>query len=389
MKKRCERCGRTGNWLDLCNTRRGDTEHYHGFSPGGLCRDCHIDILDDPELFYPQLLDDEFEFFFSAASGTSRNVLELMEESHTLVSYLTTNNGRIGPEEHHYIDSGGNPATFLGNEGVVRPEYPDSNSDYLDYVEATASGRRDLWALRDYPVVEKVLKKFDVSVEDMQELTVDDHRDLLNQAADRDVSARPVSVLQGSSVREYLLHIDMLRDHGALTNYVGIGSFALASPDYKRDVILAVRDALPQRVDIHGLGVSLSTLQKDHVVNALSSADSGGWISQRMNAADDPAWDTDQQMALKPGVYQYLEYTKDLGEVISAAGVEATNQEASTLATYSDSESPYQRDWAQSLSGDIRRIIEDYTAGELERGAASEHPASDEQTGIDSFKSAI
>jgi hypothetical protein len=91
---------------------------YHDSRPGHFCRRCHVDALDDPELVYPQLLDEEFNFFYAAASGTSRKILKTIEESHVLVSYLTRNTGRLGTEDIHFIDCGGNPETFLSQAGA-------------------------------------------------------------------------------------------------------------------------------------------------------------------------------------------------------------------------------------------------------------------------------
>ncbi|RLM94299.1 hypothetical protein [Haloarcula sp. Atlit-7R] len=346
-----------------------------------------MEALDDPELVYPQLLDDDFTFFYSAASGTSRKVLAAMEETHTLVSYLTQNNGRVGCEEQHFVDCGGNPETFLNNTSGDL-SYPDSHSDYLNYVEQTTVSHQDRWALRDYPIVPQIQETFQMSVERLQDRTTDAHRALLNQASDRGISAQPVSIIHGETVADYLRHIDHLEAHGALTDYVGIGSFALSAPDFKRDVILAVREALSPAVDIHGLGVSLRTLQKDSVIAALRSADSGGWISQRMRADEDPRWDTDKQMALRPGTYEYLEYTQELSTLISESTSQADG--ASTLSKFTDSELSTKRDWTRSLSGEAKRAIDSYqTASQTAFAANSgESTSRSKQSGMSEYTTA-
>lgn len=343
-----------------------------------------MEALDDPELVYPQLLDDDFTFYYSAASGTSRKVLAAMEETHTLVSYLTQNNGRIGTEDQHFVDCGGNPETFLNNTSADL-SYPDSHSDYLDYVEQTTAGRQDRWALRDFPIVTQIQETFEMSVERLQDRTTDAHRTLLNQASDRGISAQPVSVIHGETVADYLRHIDHLEAHGALTDYVGIGSFALSSPDFKRDVILAVREALSPTIDIHGLGVSLKTLQKDNVIAALRSADSGGWISQRMRANEDPRWDTDKRMALRPGAYEYLEYTQELGILISESLPKADGE--STLNQFTSSELRTDRDWSHTLTGEAKRAIDNYQADSQTAFTADSGTASSQskQSGVSEF----
>lgn len=380
MREECEECGRQGPGVELCNTRRGDTEAFHGYRPGQLCRRCHVDILPDPQLVYPQLVDDTFDFYYSAASGTTRKVLKRMDETHTLVSYLTRNNGRIGTEESHFIDCGGNPATFLGNDDINELRYPDSHSSYLDYVEQTVAGPQDRWALRDFPATTQIQEAFDVDVADIQRRTTDAHRALLNEADDQNISAQPLSILQGETVRDYLVHLDQLEDHGVLTDYVGIGSFALKSADFKQKTILAVRDALSPSIDIHGLGVSLETLAKDDVISALRSADSGGWASQRANT-DHPAWDDDQVAGFRPTVYEYLEYSRELGELIQNNDLASSDD---ALGQFTDVESQIDKQWGRALSGDGKRALDEYHAGTISR-RPNEKRSGESQENIQAF----
>jgi len=380
MQKECQRCGRGGLGVKPCQSRRGDTEVSHGFRPGQLCRRCHTDILPDPEVLYPQQLSNGFEFYYAAASGTSRKVLEKIEESHVLVSYLTRNNGRLGTEEKHFVDCGGNPQTFLSQTGTA-PAYPDSHKDYVEYV-ADQTSAVDRWALRDYPVTESVKSHFDVGVEKLQQLTTDAHRELLDIAQDRQVNATPVSVVQGETVRDYLLHVDQLEDAGALTDTIAIGSIAFKSPEFKQKVILALREGLSPSFDLHGFGVSLSTLRKDGVVAALDSADSGGWLSQRTNTKH-PAWGDDQSKSLRPSLYEYLEYTKDLGEIINTQ-----------LTQRGESESLDQFLWASEtaenqssrLPGEIQRIVAAYKQEKIEgMSEPSRTQATSDQSSISAY----
>ena len=380
MRNECEECGRGGVGVNHCASRRGDTEVYHGYRPGQLCRRCHVELLDDPQLVYPQLLDDDFDFYYCAASGSTRRVLGAMEETHTLVSYLTNNNGRIGTEESHFVDSGGNPKTFLNNEAISELRYPTSHSDYLDYVEEVTAGPQDRWALRDFPVTESIQDEFGLGVVDIQRQTTEAHRELLDLAGDRDLSAQPLSVLQGDSVRDYLLHLDDLKDHGVLTDYVAIGSFALKSADFKQEAILAIREALSPSIDIHGLGVSLRTLAKDDVISALRSADSGGWASQRRNT-DHPAWTDDQQVAFRPMVYEYLEYSRSLGELIED---NKAAQSDDALGRFTDTETAVEKQWGQALSGETKRVLDQFTAGTLSHETTTS-PGGGEQPEIQTF----
>lgn len=381
MHQECQRCGRGGLGVKPCQSRRGDTEVRHGYRPGQLCRRCHTDVLPDPELLYPQLLDDEFEFFYAAASGTSRKVLKTIEESNVLVSYLTRNNGRLGTEQTHFVDCGGNPETFL-SQTAESPAYPDTHHDYIEYV-AEQTTVADRWALRDYPVTDSVRAHFDMTVEELQQLTTDAHRELLDAAEDRGVSATPVSAVQGESIRDYLHHVDQLEAAGALTDTLAIGSIAFKSPEFKQEVILALREALSPAISIHGFGVSLNTLERDGVIAALDSADSGGWLSQRANTHH-PAWDDDRSQALRPSLYEYLSYTKELGGLISDG--QAQNQNSESLGQYISRDRSVSGS-GEHLSDDTRRVVASYKNGELSSipRPSQQTQAASEQSNISAF----
>lgn len=380
MKQDCQRCGRGGLGVEQCQSRRGETEEYHGYRPGQLCRRCHIDIIPDPEVLYPQLLEEEFNLFYAAASGTSRKVLKTIEESHVLVSYLTRNNGRLGTEDTHFVDCGGNPETFISQAGAS-PSYPDPHREYVEYV-ASQTTTKDRWALRDFPVTESVKSHFDMTVEELQRRTTDAHRTLLDMAQDEGINATPVTAIQGETIRDYLTHIDQLEAAGALTDTVAIGSIAFKSPDFKQEVILALREALSPSLDLHGFGVSLKTLRKDGVVEVLSSADSGGWLSQRTNT-EHPAWDTDRAQALRPSLYEYLEYTKELGEIISTRQSQVAQTQS--LDQYQPETHTIETQTNQ-LPSDTQRVVTAYKQGKIDdMQRTAQAQARSEQSNISAF----
>lgn len=70
-----------------------------------------------------------------------------MEETYALVPYLIIKNGRICPNESHFVDS---------------------RADYLEYVEAITKGPQDRGVLRHFPVVGQLQDAFDIGVAGLQ-----------------------------------------------------------------------------------------------------------------------------------------------------------------------------------------------------------------------------
>lgn len=321
--EKCERCGQGGNWVQACHSLRGrgETTLNGRYRLRNLCRSCHIDLLPDPQVFYPELLDDSFTFFWGAASGSAQKALRKMEESHVMVSYATKNNGRIGPEDVHFVDCGGAPDSFIQGDYAETGDYVTENSKYLDYVESVNA---DLWSLRDYPCEEEVLETHGRSIKEHQDMTLNRHRELLDAAAERGIRSQPVSILQGQTINDYLTHLDSLRDAGVLTDYVGIGSVCRRNKEEEiKQIITAVRDALSPSRSLHAFGVKASVLKKRGVVDALSSVDSCAWdygVRMESQYGDGRYW-------WKAVVSAYLNYKEKVSNILS----EDTKEEQVTL----------------------------------------------------------
>lgn len=309
----CERCGQAGDWVraPIDTGGRGGTAAYHGHAPGRLCRGCHIELLPDPQVLYTELLDREFTFYYGAASGSSRKALRKAEESHVMVSYATQNNGRIGAEGVHFTDCGGAPDSFTDGDMAETGDYVTPDEDYIAYVDDVDA---DLWTLRDYPCEETVLDQHDRTVADHQRMTTERHRSLLDLAEDRGIDGQPVAVLQGKDPADYVEHFDQLREAGALTDYVGIGSVCRRhAADDIQDIVLQVREALPSRYRLHAFGVKLPVLGKPGVLDALASADSCAYdYGLMMNAIYG-----DARYAWKPILREYLDFKADVGELLA------------------------------------------------------------------------
>lgn len=249
----------------------------------------------------------EFEFYWTVASGGSHKALReafstdvdvdgkpIPNPDRCMVSYATQNN-RPWSGPSWFIDSGG--YSMMHGMG----EYDTTPREYVEYVAAIETGRDgavqsnpgvdtdavdvERYALRDWPCEPDILRKYGRTVEEHQQRTVRDHIRTLEAADDVGVNADPVAVLQGWDVRDYLRHIDMYRDHGLVTDRVGVGSVCRRNVTSQlRAIIQQIRDALPPRVSIHGFGIKRQVLEDGETVAVLGSADSGAWDHALMTA---------------------------------------------------------------------------------------------------------
>lgn len=215
---------------------------------------------------------DGFTFYFGAASGSSRKALRQLEEPNVMLNYATKNNRPWDGIDRLFIDSGG--YSFMKGMG----EYETSDETYLAFVREHAP---ELFAYRDYPCEPEILAEHGRTVEDHQQRTLARHIRLADLVDEKPPDSRPVAVLQGWTIDDYLRCIDRFEAHGVLTDYVGIGSVCRRNREAEiRRIILAVADALPSGTDLHAFGVKGSVLQYADVRSALASADSQSYEMQ-------------------------------------------------------------------------------------------------------------
>lgn len=216
----------------------------------------------------------QFDMFYGVASGQQRSALRRLEPEALMISYATANNKPWDGDYKLFIDSGGYHHMAAGTGEYDRPV-----EDYIDYLREVEP---DLWAFRDYPCEPRLLEKTGRSVEENQRLTTEAAARMMPLADG--VPGQPVVVIQGWTREQYLAHLRELESLGLLTDYVGIGSICRRNSDLEiADVILSIRDALPDRCKLHAFGVKGSVLKSLEVVKAVDSVDSGAydWAASR------------------------------------------------------------------------------------------------------------
>ena len=208
--------------------------------------------------------------YYGAASGQQRSALRRLEAPAVMISHATSSNKPWPEIERLFVDCGGYHHMMTGGG-----EYHDSDEDYLEYL---LKHRPHLYALRDYPCEPDLLEGLGRTVEDQQRRTLDHHIQLYDKVEGHTLADRAVTVVQGWTVSQYLNHLDALREHGLPMEHVAIGSVCRRGYDEEiAEVVLAVRDALPERSSLHAFGVKGSVLRFREVVEALDSVDSAAY----------------------------------------------------------------------------------------------------------------
>lgn len=309
-------------------------------------------------------------FFWTVSSGGSRKALREAERDDTeeaygevidlsevpppescMVSFATRAN-KPWPGPEWFIDSGGY-STLMGNS-----EYEDPAREYLEFIrehEQREGVTIDRYALRDWACEDDILREHGRTRRQHQEWTIRDHVECLELAEEIGVDAEPVSVLQGYTVPEYLEHLDYYREHGLLSDYVGLGSVCRRNAEEEiRSTILQVRDALPARCDLHAFGVKKSVLRFPDVVNALDSVDSNAWdYAVRMDAESNASTEGHRYTWNRvQGAYQ--KYRREVLELLDAVDPTADKLTVKSLADFGPedlSDPPYPL--AECLCGNL------------------------------------
>lgn len=261
------------------------------------------------------------KMYYGAASGQQRAALRRLDPEGVMISHATANNKPWDGDHDTFVDCGGYHHMMNGSG-----EYADSDTAYLEYL---LKHRPHLYALRDYPCEPDLLETLGRTVADQQERSLDNHISLWNQVSGHKLADSAVSVVQGWTRAQYLEHLDALADHGCLTDHVAIGSVCRRGYDEDiAEVVLAVRDALPQGATLHAFGVKGSVLRFREVVRALDSVDSAAYDYCESRVPSSRA--DGESFTWRDSARAYLNWRHDL---MSTMGTESLHDDRSTQVT--------------------------------------------------------
>ena len=131
------------------------------------------------------------------------------------------------------------------------------------------------WTM-DYPCEPSVQKKGNYNSRTAQEMTMENQIRLLN------LNAGTQMVVQGWTINDYLENIDRIKDHGLLTEHLGIGSVCRRGQNKEiARIVRAIHNSVPSWVKLHGFGIKVSALKETDARFLLHSADSESWDYER------------------------------------------------------------------------------------------------------------
>ena len=255
----------------------------------------------------------DVRMYYGSAAYSSHKALRQSEEPHVMISAHTKARDWLWDIPELFVDSGGYSLMLSTGE---HPE-PDT---YLDTVVEMGG---DLCALQDYPCEPEILREYGRTVRDHQARTTERAAECLAVIQDRGLDVEPVAVVQGWEPGDYLNHVDRLAEQGCLTDHVAIGSVCRrGQTDEIREIITAVRGALPRGTHLHAFGVKYEVLQYADVRDAVDSVDSAAWEiypNQGGRLETEPAWRTK--------LMRYLEYWRKVESLTSGTKIDAAKME--------------------------------------------------------------
>ena len=315
----------------------------------------HTDAINDnpPQPKQPAVdpIECDLKFFWGVASGSSRKAIEMAHKTetiedhghtvdlseypappHAMLSYETRNNiPKPGPD--WFIDCGA--YSSLHNSDRFVHEKPIE--DYIDYLIGHIDDGISIekWALRDWPHDKEILDETGRDIKNHQHWSIRDHIRCLEVADEKGLTskegAEPVPVIQGRDANDYLWHLDYMRDHGLLSrsSTVSIGSLVYRDKSEVQSIIERVKNALPSKYELHGLGLKKSQLNNVEAVEVLDSVDSTCWAfsTMKMSGGDD------QTSNWVDNLEAYMSYRNQLEAMFDGQG-ETSNTLVSGLSDF-------------------------------------------------------
>jgi len=210
------------------------------------------------------------EFYFGIGDGSSKRAIEKLapRKLNIMINYASKVRAVPRNTERLFVDSGGFSFFYKLNG------YPDAPINYLRFVYRV---KADYFANRDFPTLPFILERLGMTVREAQMKTIENQITLMGLIEDYYPKLKPkfVAVLQGWTLDDYLFMLDYMREHGLLTKRIGLGSMVRKGKEKAlRKYIVAIREELPRKYQLHGFGIKFKMLSFKEVWEALYSVDS-------------------------------------------------------------------------------------------------------------------
>lgn len=188
----------------------------------------------------------------------------------------SVDNFYLSPNKQWLLDSSGFTLSVKG-------ETYESQRNYNKYWSPEAYGNfinewKPNWAFtQDFAFYSKVKKVWTKKEIKHRHFLTNQNTGLIRDYVDK--KSILANVVQGIVKEDYLNHIDMMKESGTLTEFLGIGS-VFKNPDFI-DIITEIKKSVPAYTKLHALGIKKTHLkQHPALTHKLYSIDTAGWISR-------------------------------------------------------------------------------------------------------------
>ena len=150
-------------------------------------------------------------------------------------------------------------------------KYPFTVDQYVEFV---TNCDFDYVATMDVPCegIDHQTKMLNIPNRDRIKMTIDNTIELIDRIDNL------VSIVQGYELDEYLYCLDLMKDHGLLTDIVAIGSLCIRKRVNEiKHIIKVLRDNISKKHKIHAFGLSLHAIKSLEVCRCIDSFDSASW----------------------------------------------------------------------------------------------------------------
>jgi hypothetical protein len=152
------------------------------------------------------------------------------------------------PRKEWILDSGGYTIGMMGKDYKDMPQYEkywtcEAYANFINIWKANIALTMDYAVKKETTKEEIQIKQDNTNANTAKLLGIIDRTILL------------ANVLQGWNTEDYIPHIDKMKETGTLTDYIGIGipPIKLRKTKAVEEIVVAVKNALPQNIKLHGL----------------------------------------------------------------------------------------------------------------------------------------
>ena len=140
-----------------------------------------------------------------------------------------------------------------------------------EYLKSMKQQEPPIWFTMDYPCEEIVLEATGGSIEDHINWTIDNSLELCDNEGF-------AFVVQGRDIADYLDCLDLAKEHGLITDLIGVGTLCRrVSVQVILKILREIKRNIPTYIKIHGFGLKTTILNQLEIYKLIDSLDTRAW----------------------------------------------------------------------------------------------------------------